>query len=130
MNCFRRFDPSYAAIRERVKQGEVGKVLSVKVCSRDSPLPSLAYLEISGKSIAVCFEINWSDSSIVSFRRDIPRLRRARHRPGDLHPGRVSHQSVNHRPRQHPGDRRHRRRRHRGHRPVFRQRRSRYHRSQ
>ncbi|XP_018563748.1 uncharacterized protein LOC108905396 [Anoplophora glabripennis] len=44
----RRFDPTYAAIRERVKQGEVGKVLTVKVSSRDSPLPSLAYLKISG----------------------------------------------------------------------------------
>jgi myo-inositol 2-dehydrogenase/D-chiro-inositol 1-dehydrogenase len=44
----RRFDPSFAAVRNRVRGGEVGKVLTVKVCSRDSPLPSLDYLRTSG----------------------------------------------------------------------------------
>ncbi|CAH2016842.1 unnamed protein product [Acanthoscelides obtectus] len=45
----RRFDASYKSVRDRVREGEVGKVLTVKVCSRDSPLPSLEYLSISGE---------------------------------------------------------------------------------
>ncbi|XP_076274134.1 inositol 2-dehydrogenase-like [Rhynchophorus ferrugineus] len=44
----RRFDPSYLSLRNRVRAGEVGKVLTVKVHSRDSPLPTLEYLKISG----------------------------------------------------------------------------------
>ncbi|XP_028140621.1 myo-inositol 2-dehydrogenase [Diabrotica virgifera virgifera] len=43
----RRFDDSYSKIKEKVRQGEVGKVLTVKVCSRDSPLPSIDYLKTS-----------------------------------------------------------------------------------
>ncbi|XP_072386553.1 myo-inositol 2-dehydrogenase-like [Diabrotica undecimpunctata] len=43
----RRFDDSYSKIKEKVRQGEVGKVLTVKVCSRDSPLPSIGYLKTS-----------------------------------------------------------------------------------
>ncbi|XP_030767240.1 uncharacterized protein LOC115890997 [Sitophilus oryzae] len=43
----RRFDPSYANIRKRVRAGEVGKVLTVKVCNRDAPMPSLEFLKIS-----------------------------------------------------------------------------------
>lgn len=44
----RRFDAAYANLRNRVRAGEVGKVLTVKVCSRDSPLPTIAYLSVSG----------------------------------------------------------------------------------
>jgi len=44
----RRFDASYAHLRNRVRAGEVGNVLTVKVCSRDSPLPSMEYLKVSG----------------------------------------------------------------------------------
>ncbi|XP_069699335.1 inositol 2-dehydrogenase-like [Periplaneta americana] len=44
----RRFDPAYSLMKERVRQGEVGHVQTIKVCSRDSPLPSIAYLSISG----------------------------------------------------------------------------------
>ncbi|KAJ4432920.1 hypothetical protein ANN_15177 [Periplaneta americana] len=44
----RRFDPAYSLLKERVRQGEVGHVQTIKVCSRDSPLPSIAYLSISG----------------------------------------------------------------------------------
>ncbi|KAJ8940489.1 hypothetical protein NQ318_008527 [Aromia moschata] len=43
-----RFDESYATIRNRARNGEVGKILTVKVCSRDSPLPTIDYLNISG----------------------------------------------------------------------------------
>jgi len=44
----RRFDASYANLRNRVRAGEVGRVLTVKVCSRDSPLPTIDYLSVSG----------------------------------------------------------------------------------
>nr|CAD7404955.1 unnamed protein product [Timema cristinae] len=44
----RRFDPAYSQLRDRVRKGEVGHVHTIKVCSRDSPLPTLNYLKISG----------------------------------------------------------------------------------
>jgi hypothetical protein len=44
----RRFDPAYSLLKERVRQGEVGHVQTMKVCSRDSPLPTIAYLRTSG----------------------------------------------------------------------------------
>jgi len=44
----RRFDETHASLKNAVAQGEIGKVHMVKVCSRDSPLPSEAYLKISG----------------------------------------------------------------------------------
>ena len=44
----RRFDPSFSSVRARVLQGDVGHVQMIKTTSRDSPLPSLEYLKISG----------------------------------------------------------------------------------
>jgi len=44
----RRFDPSFASIRAKVHNGEVGHVQMIKTTSRDSPLPSIEYLKISG----------------------------------------------------------------------------------
>jgi myo-inositol 2-dehydrogenase/D-chiro-inositol 1-dehydrogenase len=44
----RRFDPAYSLLKKRVRQGEVGHVQTIKVCSRDSPLPTVAYLSTSG----------------------------------------------------------------------------------
>ena len=44
----RRFDPSFSSVRGRVLQGDVGHVQMIKTTSRDSPLPSLDYLKISG----------------------------------------------------------------------------------
>lgn len=44
----RRFDPSYSTVRDRVRSGEVGHVHVIKTVSRDSPLPSIDYLRISG----------------------------------------------------------------------------------
>lgn len=44
----RRFDPSYSVVRDRVRNGEVGHVHVIKTVSRDSPLPSIDYLKISG----------------------------------------------------------------------------------
>ncbi|RZC41879.1 putative oxidoreductase, partial [Asbolus verrucosus] len=50
----RRFDPSFSVVKERVQNGEIGKVLTVKVCSRDSPLPSIEYLKKSGRIFHDC----------------------------------------------------------------------------
>merc|ERR1712123_179150 len=44
----RRFDPSFSSVRDQVREGAVGHVSIIKTTSRDSPLPGLAYLKISG----------------------------------------------------------------------------------
>jgi len=44
----RRFDPSFSSVRDQVRSGAVGHVHMIKTTSRDSPLPGLAYLKISG----------------------------------------------------------------------------------
>jgi len=44
----RRFDPSYSNVRDRVHKGEVGHVHTIKTVSRDSPLPTIEYLKVSG----------------------------------------------------------------------------------
>ena len=44
----RRFDPSFASVRRRVQAGEIGHVQMIKTTSRDSPLPTIDYLKISG----------------------------------------------------------------------------------
>ncbi|XP_012532501.2 myo-inositol 2-dehydrogenase [Monomorium pharaonis] len=43
-----RFDPSYSNVRDRVRKGEVGHVHTIKTVSRDSPLPTIGYLKVSG----------------------------------------------------------------------------------
>jgi len=50
----RRFDPSYSELRRRSQVGEIGTVHVVKTCSRDSPLPSIDYLRISGGMFHDC----------------------------------------------------------------------------
>ncbi|KAK0079363.1 hypothetical protein PV325_001350 [Microctonus aethiopoides] len=44
----RRFDPSFNAVKRRVRNGEVGHVHTMKIISRDSPMPSIDYLRVSG----------------------------------------------------------------------------------
>lgn len=44
----RRFDPSYNAVRDRVRNGEIGHVHVIKTTARDSPLPGIDYLKTSG----------------------------------------------------------------------------------
>lgn len=44
----RRFDPSYSAVRDRVRKGEVGHVHMIKTVARDCPLPTIEYLKASG----------------------------------------------------------------------------------
>jgi myo-inositol 2-dehydrogenase/D-chiro-inositol 1-dehydrogenase len=44
----RRFDPSFKALRDRVSQGEIGKLEQLVITSRDPGPPPLAYIEVSG----------------------------------------------------------------------------------
>ena len=44
----RRFDPSFDNVKNNVRSGKLGQVNQIKLTSRDSPLPSLDYLKISG----------------------------------------------------------------------------------
>ncbi|XP_058792926.1 inositol 2-dehydrogenase-like [Phymastichus coffea] len=44
----RRFDPSYCNVRERLRAGEIGHAHIIRTTARDSPLPSIEYLKISG----------------------------------------------------------------------------------
>jgi len=44
----RRFDPSFAALKNRLDQGEIGAVEQVVISSRDPAPPPLAYLKVSG----------------------------------------------------------------------------------
>ncbi|XP_056644563.1 myo-inositol 2-dehydrogenase-like [Diorhabda sublineata] len=44
----RRFDDSYNTIKKKVMRGDIGRVLTVKVCSRDGCPPPLDYLKTSG----------------------------------------------------------------------------------
>ncbi|MGI8574361.1 MAG: inositol 2-dehydrogenase [Egibacteraceae bacterium] len=44
----RRFDRNFAALRERVRDGEVGRVWSLRITSRDPEPPPLDYLKGSG----------------------------------------------------------------------------------
>lgn len=44
----RRFDPSYNAVRDRIRKGEIGHVHMIKIVSRDSPMPTIEYLRDSG----------------------------------------------------------------------------------
>lgn len=48
MGFNRRFDPSFRALRERLKAGELGEVESVKITSRDPQPPPPAYVKVSG----------------------------------------------------------------------------------
>ncbi len=44
----RRFDPSFASLKARIAQGEIGSVEQVIITSRDPGLPPLDYLKVSG----------------------------------------------------------------------------------
>ena len=43
-----RFDPGMSKLRQKVSQGEIGRVFQLKSTSRDSPRPSVEYLKTSG----------------------------------------------------------------------------------
>ncbi|XP_008211381.1 myo-inositol 2-dehydrogenase [Nasonia vitripennis] len=44
----RRFDPSYENVRQRVRNGEIGHAHTIRLTARDSPLPTIEYLKVSG----------------------------------------------------------------------------------
>jgi myo-inositol 2-dehydrogenase/D-chiro-inositol 1-dehydrogenase len=44
----RRFDPSFRSLRDRLQQGEVGKLEQVVITSRDPSPPPVAYIQVSG----------------------------------------------------------------------------------
>jgi len=44
----RRFDPSFAALRDAVAQGRIGKPESLRITSRDPEPPPIAYVRVSG----------------------------------------------------------------------------------
>ncbi|MGH6913555.1 MAG: inositol 2-dehydrogenase [Geminicoccales bacterium] len=44
----RRFDPSFKALRDRIQQGEIGKLEQVVITSRDPGPPPIGYIEVSG----------------------------------------------------------------------------------
>ena len=48
MGFNRRFDPSFKALRDRLQAGELGKVESIKITSRDPQPPPPAYVKVSG----------------------------------------------------------------------------------
>lgn len=50
----RRFDPGLVQVREKVKGGDVGKVLTIHTIARDHPLPPAEYLRISGGMFHDC----------------------------------------------------------------------------
>jgi myo-inositol 2-dehydrogenase/D-chiro-inositol 1-dehydrogenase len=44
----RRFDPSFRALRDRLQQGEIGKLEQAVITSRDPSPPPVAYIQVSG----------------------------------------------------------------------------------
>jgi len=50
----RRSDPTFSKLQEQCKSGAVGTVQVVKTTSRDNPVPTLAYLKISGRIFHDC----------------------------------------------------------------------------
>eukprot|EP01114_Cavostelium_apophysatum_P011803 TRINITY_DN262_c0_g1_i2.p1 TRINITY_DN262_c0_g1~~TRINITY_DN262_c0_g1_i2.p1 ORF type:complete len:336 (+),score=86.48 TRINITY_DN262_c0_g1_i2:97-1104(+) len=44
----RRSDPSFVQLQQAARKGEIGTLQIVKTISRDNPVPTLAYLKISG----------------------------------------------------------------------------------
>ncbi len=50
----RRFDAGMKSVYNQVRAGKIGRVYQIKTCSRDSPLPSLAYLKISNGMFHDC----------------------------------------------------------------------------
>lgn len=44
----RRFDHNFAAVREAVKDGRIGSLNVLKICSRDPAAPPVSYIKVSG----------------------------------------------------------------------------------
>ena len=50
----RRFDKGMRNVYDQVREGKIGKLYQIKTSSRDSPLPSMAYLKISNGMFHDC----------------------------------------------------------------------------
>lgn len=44
----RRYDPSFRYVKEQAHRGDIGQIRVIKTCSRDSPIPSVDYIRVSG----------------------------------------------------------------------------------
>ena len=44
----RRFDPSFKAVRDGIRQGEIGELRQVIITSRDPEIPPVAYMQVAG----------------------------------------------------------------------------------
>ena len=44
----RRFDHNFKAVRDAVKQGKIGELNVLKICSRDPAAPPVSYIKVSG----------------------------------------------------------------------------------
>uniref|UniRef100_A0A6G1SBC4 Putative oxidoreductase yrbE n=1 Tax=Aceria tosichella TaxID=561515 RepID=A0A6G1SBC4_9ACAR len=51
----RRYDPSFMRLAEQIKRGDIGDIRIIKTCCRDSPLPPIEYIKISGGIYHDCF---------------------------------------------------------------------------
>jgi myo-inositol 2-dehydrogenase/D-chiro-inositol 1-dehydrogenase len=60
----RRFDPSFARVREAVTDGEVGEIHLVKITSRDPEAPPVSYVESSG---GIFLDMTIHDFDMVRF---------------------------------------------------------------
>lgn len=44
----RRYDPTFRKVAEQIQRGDIGDVRIIKTCCRDSPLPPIDYIRVSG----------------------------------------------------------------------------------
>ena len=60
----RRFDHNFMAAREAVKQGKIGELNVLKVCSRDPGAPPVSYIKVSG---GIFLDMTIHDFDMVRF---------------------------------------------------------------
>ena len=61
----RRVDPNFRELRRQVREQEsIGQVRMIKCCSRDNPLPPLAYLRVSG---GIFYDMLCHDFDLIHF---------------------------------------------------------------
>ncbi len=60
----RRFDHNFAAVREAVKQGKIGALNVLKICSRDPGAPPVSYIKVSG---AIFLDMTIHDFDMVRY---------------------------------------------------------------
>lgn len=63
----RRFDHNYKSIKERIDNGEIGKVQMIKLTNYDSPFPNVEFLKTSG---GIYLDLCIHDLDLISFFTD------------------------------------------------------------